>query len=79
LGGQALILTGFGTILGSVIGIFLAWAITTAAAQTAGGEIFHIPVVQSLAVVAGIPIAAGLIFWLGTPARSTFRARLSID
>jgi putative ABC transport system permease protein len=79
LGSQALILTGFGTILGSVIGIFLAWAITTAAAQTAGGEIFHIPVAQSFAVVVGIPIAAGLIFWLGTPARSTFRARLSID
>lgn len=79
LGGQALVLTGFGTILGSGIGVFLAWAITTAAAQTAGSEIFHLPVAQTIAVVFGIPMVAGLLFWLGTPARSTFKARLSID
>ena len=79
LGGQALVLTGFGTLLGSGIGIFLAWAITSAAGGTTGIEVFHLPVAQTVTVVAGIPLVAGLLFWLGTPARSTFKARLSID
>jgi ABC-type lipoprotein release transport system permease subunit len=79
LGGQALVLTGFGTLLGSGIGIFLAWAITSAAGGTTGIEMFHLPIAQTVTVVAGIPLVAGLLFWLGTPARSTFKARLSID
>lgn len=82
LGGQAMLLTGFGTILGSGIGVFLSWAITSAAVGAtgpAGGPIFQLPVLQIIAVAGGIPLLAGLLFWLGTPARSTFKARLSID
>jgi hypothetical protein len=66
-------------VLGSGIGIFLAWAITSAAGGTTGIAMFHLPVAQTAAVVVGIPLVAGLLFWLGTPARSTFKARLSID
>jgi MFS family permease len=73
---QAFVLSSLGTVLGSVVGFALSWALL---ANLAPRAIFQIPVPQTLTLVIGVPILAALIFVVGIRRRAKFAARLSLD
>lgn len=79
VGNQALILTLFGTVLGTAVGLFLAWATTEALGIASVAIGFKFPLIQTALMVFAIPLVAAAIFWVGTPAKSNYRPRLSLD
>jgi hypothetical protein len=79
VGGQALVLTLLGTVLGSSVGFLFAWAMFPSMKLTIVPVDLVIPPAQAAVMVIGIPLIAASIFWFGTPSRSRFRTRLSID
>jgi putative ABC transport system permease protein len=75
LGLQSLLLTGLGTALGSATGYYLAWSL-----MASGGEnIFRVALPQILMLVIGVPVITALIFLVGTPSKSNYKVRLSVD
>ena len=77
--GQALVLTLLGTVLGSSVGFLFAWAMFPSMKLTILPVDLVIPPAQATVMVIGIPLIAASIFWFGTPSRSRYRTRLSID
>ena len=75
LGLQALLLTGLGTALGSATGYYLAWSLMA----TGGENIFRVALPQILMLVIGVPVITALIFLIGTPSKSNYKVRLSVD
>jgi putative ABC transport system permease protein len=75
LGFQALALTASGTILGSAAGLCLIFPLMTVTYE----NMFRLALPQLLLLIFGIPVLAAAVFWLGTPNRTAYKARLSID
>ena len=72
---QALLLTGLGTALGSATGYYLSWSLMA----TGGENIFRVALPQILMLVIGLPVITALIFLIGTPSKSNYKVRLSVD
>lgn len=72
---QALALTASGTILGSAAGLCLILPLMTVTYE----NMFRLALPQLLLLVFGVPVVAAVMFWIGTPSRTTYKARLSID
>ena len=80
---QALTLTLFGTALGALTAIVLAWSILTALAPkdygAPGQSLLSLPLLQGALLIFGVPLTAAISFWVVTPRRLKYRARLSLD
>ncbi len=72
---QALMLTLLGTFFGAAVGFYLSYRMLT----INGVDHFRVAPWQYSLLVVGIPLVTSIGFWLGTPRKEPFKARLAIE